>query len=175
MAFDLPEAVRVLQRTPGALRGLLDGLGPQWTHARYGEGTFSPFDVVGHLIHGDRTNWMARVRHLLACGESAPFPPFDRFAMYALNEGRSMGELLVEFAKVRDASLAELRTLDLTPADFGRCSTHPELGRVTLGQLLATWVVHDLAHIRQIATAMAYQYRDDVGPWAAYLSILPKP
>jgi hypothetical protein len=141
-------------------------------HGRYGEKTFSPFDVVGHLIHADRTNWMTRLRVILESGETRPFPAFDRYAMYAADEGKPIDELLRTFAAVRGGNVGDLESLDLTAALYRR-GTHPALGPVTLRQLLASWVVHDLGHTDQVAKAMAFQYRDDVGPWAAYLTILP--
>lgn len=175
MTFDLEEAVAVLQRTPDALRALLGGVGDRWSLSNYGADTFSPFDVVGHLIHAERTNWMTRVRAILEHGEAQPFPPFDRYAMYEASKGRSTGELLETFALLRAKSLDDLRALALTPDKLGLRGTHPDLGGVTLSQLLAAWVVHDLNHLHQVAKAMAYQYRDEVGPWRGVLSILPKP
>jgi hypothetical protein len=174
MSFDLNQSIAVLERTPAALRAMLGGLGEFWTHRNYGEATFSPFDVVGHLIHAERTNWMVRVRTILEHGEKTPFPPFDRYAMYEASKGRSMAELLETFAELRARNLDDLRALNLSPAQLEQRGTHPDFGPVTLGQLLATWVVHDLGHTHQIAKAMAYQYRNAVGPWRHFLTILPQ-
>jgi hypothetical protein len=174
MTFSTSNAIEVLQRTPNVLRALLAGLSDGWTLNNYGEATFSPFDVVGHLIHADRTNWMTRLRVILEHGEPTPFLPFDRYAMYEASRGKSMDELLDTFASVRAENLGGLRAVNVTTAHLGLRGTHPELGGVTLGQLLAAWVVHDLGHLHQIVKAMAFQYRDAVGPWGEYLSILPK-
>jgi hypothetical protein len=170
--LDLARAIAVLERTPAALAGLLSGLDETWTHANEGPGTWSPFDVVGHLIHGERTDWIPRLRIVLELGESRPFDPFDRFAQLEANRGKSIGDLLDEFAGLRAASLDALRSLRLSSAHLARTGTHPALGRVTASELLATWVVHDLNHLSQIARAMAHTLRDDVGPWREYLPIL---
>jgi hypothetical protein len=174
MTFELERAVEVLQRTPVVLRAMLEGVSDGWSLSNYGEATFSPFDVVGHLIHGERTNWMVRARSILQHGEAKEFPPFDRYAMYEASKGKSLTELLRTFELLRTNNLAELRSLQLTPAKLQSRGKHPDLGVVTLEQLLATWVVHDLGHTHQIAKAMAYQYRDAVGPWRKLLTILPR-
>ena len=137
-----------------------------------GPNTWRPFDVVGHLIHGERADWMPRVEHILRHGDAVPFPPFDREAMFAASQGRSLGELLDTFERLRAESLARLDALGLTDADVSRRGRHPDFGVVTLGQHLSTWVAHDLGHISQIVRVMARQYTDAVGPWKAYLSIL---
>jgi len=175
MSFSLERSVEVLQRTPEVLRALLGGLSDFWTLNNYGPNTFSPFDVVGHLIDADQTNWIPRARAILQHGEATPFAPFDRYAMYEESKGKSMADLLETFAALRARSLEELRDLNLTPHLLQSCGTHPQVGPVTLEQLLATWVVHDLNHLHQIAKAMAYQYREAVGGWRQFLSILPKP
>ncbi len=167
----LEEAVAVLERTPAAVGALLDGLPETFVRATEGERTWSPYDVVGHLIHGERADWLPRARHILA-GEARPFEPFDRNAQFEESGGKSLGELLETFSALRRESLAAVRALGLADEDLGRKGLHPELGEVTLGQLLATWVVHDLDHVAQIARTMAKVYADAVGPWAAYLSIL---
>jgi DinB family protein len=172
MEFRLDEAVPVLQRTPAVLRGLLLELPAVWTGAAEGPGTWSPFDVVGHLIHGERTDWIPRVEHLLRHGDREPFPVFDREAMFSASRGRSLGELLETFAVLRTESLGRLNALGLTDDDLARRGRHPEFGVVTLGQHLATWVAHDLGHVGQVVRVMARQYSDAVGPWRAYLSIL---
>ncbi len=169
--FHLDEAMAVLERTPASLGALLEGLPERWVRATEGEGTWSPYDVIGHLIHGERTDWMPRVQHILA-GETRPFHAFDRTAQFTESQGRSLAELLATFADLRRESLAALRALHLTRADLDRKGVHPALGEVTLGQLLATWVAHDLDHVGQIARTMAKVYATAVGPWSAYLSIL---
>lgn len=165
-SFRLDEALAILERTPKVLASLLDGLPPAWTQAREGEATWSPEEIVAHLIHGERTDWIPRARLLLEHGESRPFDPFDR----AGHEG-IRGEVLA-FAAARAESLRALRALRITEGMLDRAGRHPAFGRVTLRQLLATWVAHDLGHIRQIARVMAKRYRDDVGPWIAYLPVL---
>jgi hypothetical protein len=174
MTFTLDQAVEILPRTPDVLRALLGGLSDGWVLSNYGPDTFSPFDVVGHLIHGERTDWMVRVRIILEHGEKMTFEPFDRHAMYEASRGKSMADLLQQFAALRAQNLDDLRALRLTPEKLERRGTHPALGGVTLRQLIAAWVVHDLNHLHQIAKAMAFQYRDDVGPWREYLSLLPR-
>jgi hypothetical protein len=172
MEFRFEEALPVLRRTPAVLRVLLADLPDAWTSATEGPGTWSPFDVVGHLIHAEQTNWMPRVEHILRHGDAAAFPPFDRDAMFAASKGRSLSELLDAFDKARAESLVRLDRLGLTAADLERRGRHPEFGVVTLGQQLSTWVAHDLGHLGQIVRVMARQYSDAVGPWRAYLSIL---
>lgn len=172
MDFRLEDAVPVLRRTPVVLRELLQELPEPWVAAAEGAGTWTPYDVVGHLIHGERTDWIPRVEHLLAHGEMVAFPAFDREAMFAASRGRSLGELLDEFEALRRSSLEHLTALGLTAADMARTGRHPELGVVTLGQHLATWVAHDLSHLGQVVRVMARQYTTTVGPWRAYLSIL---
>jgi len=170
MEFDLHQATEVLQRTPAVLRAMLGGISRSWAHNNYGPETFSPFDVVGHLIHGDRTDWIPRARIILEHGEARPFEPFDRYAMYEQNRGKSMDELLDTFEQTRSAALTELAELNISDAQLALRGTHPELGTVTLGQLLATWVTHDLNHVHQIAKCLGYQYRNEVGPWRAHVT-----
>jgi hypothetical protein len=169
--FDLDEVIAVLERTPASLSTLLAHLPGRWLRATEGEGTWSPHEVLVHLIHGERTNWIPRARHILA-GESRPFDPFDRTVQFTANKGKGVGELLATFAELRRENVAALMGLNLTSADLGRTGQHPELGEVSLRQLLATWVVHDLDHIGQIVRTMAKVYADAIGPWNAYLSIL---
>jgi hypothetical protein len=169
--LDLADAVAILERTPASLSALLEGLPETWVRATEGDGTWSPYDVIGHLVHGERTDWIPRARHILA-GETRPFEPFDRTAQFAESRDQSLGELLATFADLRRASLATLDAMKLTDGDLGRRGLHPDLGDVTLGQLLATWVVHDLDHVAQIARTMAKVYAEATGPWSAYLSIL---
>lgn len=170
-AFSLPDTVAILERTPGLLSAWLTGLPERWVRATEGEGTWAPYDVIGHLIHGERTDWIPRARHILA-GEARPFEPFDRTAQFTESQGKSLNELLATFAALRRENVAALSAMNLTQADLGRKGQHPALGAVTLGQLLATWVVHDLDHVGQIARTMAKAYKSEVGPWSAYLSIL---
>jgi hypothetical protein len=167
----LDDAVAILQRTPASLRALLDGLPETWVRATEGDGTWSPYDVVGHLIHGERTDWIPRARHILA-GETRPFERFDRSAQFTTSHGTSLGELLATFADLRRANVATLLEMKLTDVDLARTGLHPELGNVTLGELLATWVVHDLDHVAQVVRTMAKVYAKSTGPWSAYLSIL---
>ena len=169
--LSLGDAVAILERTPASLSALLKSLPDTWVRATEGDGTWSPYDVIGHLIHGERTDWMVRARHILA-GETRPFDPFDRTAQFTESQGKSLDELLVTFADLRRENVAALAEMNLTDADLRRRGLHPELGDVTLGQLLATWVVHDLDHITQIARTMAKVYTEATGPWSVYLSIL---
>ncbi len=174
MDFQLDHAYEVLERTPQVVRSMLSGLDESWTHRNYGDATWSPFDIVGHLIAGERVDWMARTRIILESGPSRPFDPFNRTAMYEASHGKTLAELLDTFESLRVRNLNELRALQLGATQLALPGTHPGLGAVTLEQLLATWVVHDLNHIAQIARAMAFQYREQVGPWIAYLPILPR-
>jgi len=171
-SFVVEEAVAILARTPATLDALLRGLPDGWIVAHEGGDTWSPFDVIGHLIHGERTDWIPRARIILERGEARAFDKFDRFAQFALSEGRTLASLLDELATLRRENLRELATLRLTDADLDRRGRHPELGVVTLRQLLATWVAHDLDHVAQISRVLARQYSDDVGPWRAYLRII---
>ena len=170
--FALEDAVAILSRTPGTLDRLLRGLPADWIAASEGGDTWSPFDVIGHLIHGERTDWMPRARIILEHGESRPFQPFDRFAQFAISKGRTLDSLLDEFAALRTKNLEDLRALQLTEADLDRRGRHPELGVVTLRQLLATWMAHDLDHVVQVSRVLARQYSENVGPWRAYLRII---
>jgi DinB superfamily len=172
MEFRFDEALPVLRGTPSVLRALLVELPSAWTEATEGPGTWSPFDVVGHLIHGERTDWVPRIEHILRHGAAVPFPAFDREAMFIASKGRSLVELLAIFGDLRKESLARLDALGLTDADLAKQGLHPEFGVVTMGQHLATWVAHDLGHVRQVVRVMARQYSEAVGPWRAYLSIL---
>ncbi len=170
-SLSVKDAVVVLERTPVALGALLRDVPDIWARATEGEGTWSPYDVVGHLIHGERTDWVPRARHILA-GEARPFEPFDREAQFRESAGGSLDELLETFSALRRESLSAVGAMGLTDEDLGRRGLHPELGEVTLGQLLATWVVHDLDHVAQVARVMAKAYAGAVGPWGAYLSVL---
>jgi uncharacterized damage-inducible protein DinB len=172
MEFDLESAHAILARTPSTLSSLLRDLPDAWVRQNEGPGTWSAFDVVGHLIHGERTDWMPRARIVLAHGTRRPFESFDRFAQLEASRGKTMNQLLAEFSERRGRSLVELADLRLTPEQLALQGLHPELGVVTLGQLLSTWVAHDLGHLGQIARAMAKGFTDAVGPWRAYLRVL---
>ncbi|HVH31398.1 MAG TPA: DinB family protein [bacterium] len=172
MDFDLDSSIEVLRRSPATLRALLDGLLEPWVRGTEGPETFSPFDVVGHLIDSEETNWMPRARILLARGPDLRFEPYDRFRHRARNIGRSLESLLAEFARLRATNLELLRSWKLTARELDLPGEHPSLGRVTLRQLLAAWVVHDLGHLAQVARVMAKQYREAVGPWVAFLPVL---
>lgn len=169
--FNLADTLALLVRTPDSLNALLAGTSDRWARATEGSGTWSPYDVIGHLIHGERTDWLPRVRHIMA-GETGPFEPFDRTGMFHEPQDLPLDQLLANFAAARRENLAELATLGLTEADLERPGLHPELGAVNMWQLLATWVVHDLDHIAQIARTMAKVYEEAVGPWSEYLMIL---
>jgi len=168
----MEEATAILARTPATLDALLRGLPDGWIRANEGGETWSPFDVIGHLIHGEQTDWLPRARIILEHGDARPFDKFDRFAQFRGSQGRPLSELLDEFAARRAENLRQLATLALTDADLDRPGLHPELGPVTMRQLLATWVAHDLDHLVQIARVLARQYSDEVGPWRAYLRII---
>lgn len=175
MDFDLRHAIPVLERTPRVLRTLLAGLDRAWTRSDYGEATFSPFDVVGHLIHGETADWIPRARIILEQGASRPFDRYDRYAQFEVSRGKTLEQLLDEFEQRRAASLAALRALQLTPEKLAARGMHPLLGEVTLSQLLATWVAHDLNHLAQVARCMAAQYGAAVGPWKEFLGVLKSP
>ncbi len=170
--FNLDETIVVLTRTPATLDTLLRGLPETWVRSNEGKDTWSAFDIVGHLIVGERTDWMTRARVILENGEARPFDPFDRFAQSRESQDKSLEQLLDDFARLRRENLAALKTLNLQPEDLGRRGRHPALGVVTLRQLLATWAVHDLTHVHQLSRVMAHQYRDAVGPWSKYLGVL---
>lgn len=172
MDFEIGHAIEVLERTPAVLRTLLTGLSDPWIHNNYGQKTFSPFDVVGHLVHGEITDWLARAKIILEHGEAKPFEPFDRYAMYDASKGKTITELLDTFESLRRQNIEDLKALRLTPQQLLSRGTHPELGPITMKELLTMWAVHDLNHIAQIAKAMAFQYRDGVGPWLPFVSIL---
>ncbi len=172
MQFHLEEGIEVLTQTPAVLSALLRGRSAVWLNARKTPDSFSPIDVLGHLMHGEMTDWIPRVRMILEHGGSQAFEPFDRFGFHSLIVGKSINELLDEFAELRRQSLRDLRDLGLGSEQLALPGMHPELGPVTLGNHLANWVVHDLGHIAQIVKTMASEYRDEVGPWRAYTTIL---
>lgn len=172
MNFDLPLSIDVLRRTPGVLHEMLHGIDASWGRATEGAETFSPFDVVGHLIDGEETDWIPRARIILAGGDDPRFEPYDRFRHLERNAGRSLESLLEEFATLRAESLATLEGWRLGERELELPGNHPGLGRVTLRHLLAAWVVHDLGHIAQVSRVMAKQYRDELGPWVPYLPVV---
>ena len=172
MNYDKHKSIQILQRTPVVLKELLNGLDEEWIMGNEGPQTFSPYDVVGHLLHGERTDWPVRINLILDKGLSQPFEPYDRFAMYHESKGKTIQELLNEFARLRKKNLFWFSELHLEDDDCNKEGMHPSLGVVTLRQLLSTWVVHDLTHIAQITRVMAKQYKEEVGPWAQYFRIL---
>ena len=172
MQQNLPQTLALLARTPAALHALLRDLPEAWTLSNEGENTWNAFEVVGHLIHGERTDWMRRVKIILQFGETREFDPFDRGGHIREIQGKSMAQLLDEFARVRAENLGELRALNLRQEDLERRGRHPALGVVTLSELLAAWATHDLTHLHQISRVMAHQYREAVGPWSAFLGVL---
>ena len=174
MDFELHAGTAVLERTPHTLRAMLAGLPSVWTDATEGPETWSPYVIVGHLIHGERTDWIPRARIILAQGPQRRFTPYDRFAQFRESEGKSLTDLLDELTRLRAESLATLAGWRLTDAQLSLKGEHPEFGPVTLRQLLATWVAHDLGHVAQTARVMAKQYRDAIGPWRAYLPIMDR-
>jgi hypothetical protein len=174
MDFDLTNGIAILERTPHTFRAMLAGLSPAWIDATEGPNTWSPYDIMGHLIHGERTDWIGRAQIILAQGSDRRFKPFDRLAQFEESKGRTLADLLDEFARLRTENLATLRAWRLTDAQLNLEGVHPAFGAVTLRQLLSTWVAHDLGHIAQAARVMAKQYRDAVGPWRAYLPVMDR-
>ena len=172
MDHDFEDTVALLARTPTTLQAFLRDLPESWTRSNEGAETWSVFDILGHLIHGERTDWMPRARMILQFGESQAFEPFDRLAQERESQGKSLARLLDEFTVLRAENLVQLRDLNLRPEDLARGGRHPALGVVTLSQLLAAWAVHDLTHLHQISRVMAHQYRNAVGPWSKYLGVL---
>lgn len=172
MKHDLQATTALLARTPAALNSLLRDLPEAWTLQNEGDKTWSVFDVVGHLIHGELTDWMPRARMILESGETRSFEPFDRWAQQRNSRGKSLPELLDQFSDLRRDNLAALQALNLRESDMDRRGHHAQLGVVTLSQLLATWAAHDLTHLHQISRIMAYQYRDAVGPWTLFLGVM---
>ena len=172
--FDLPTGVSVLERTPSTLRSMLAGLSPAWTDATEGPDTWSPYIILGHLVHGERADWIPRAKIIIEQGPQRRFTPFDREAQFRESEGKSLAELLDEFEALRAESLRTLADWKLTDKHLSLEGEHPAFGLVTLQQLLSTWVVHDLGHIAQIARVMAKQYRSAIGPWRAYLPVVDR-
>ncbi len=172
MQQNLSDTVALLGRTPKALDALVRDMPDAWTRCNEGDDTWTVYDVIGHLAHGERTDWMPRVRGIFEFGETRPFEPFDRFAQFHESQGKTLGESLDEFAHLRSQNLAELEGMKLRPADLERRGRHPSLGSVTLSELLATWAAHDMTHLHQISRVLAWQYREAVGPWSKFLGVL---
>ncbi|MBL7994135.1 DinB family protein [bacterium] len=172
MKLDLNQAIEILERTPRVMESMLSGLSDEWIMNNEGEGTWCPFDIIGHLIHGEKTDWIPRMEIILSDQTDKRFEPFDRFAQFQSSEGKNLVQLLVEFKTLRAANLEDLRSKHLTENDLRKTGVHPAFGAVTLGQLISTWAVHDLTHITQVARVMAKQYKDEVGPWMEYLRVL---
>lgn len=172
--FELHHTTELLGRTPAVLRAWLHGLPEEWTASNEGPDTWSPFDVVGHLVHGEEADWIPRIQHILRGDGDKPFKPFDRFAQLEANKDKSLEQLLDEFEAARRRSLKQFAGLGMTESELDMKGTHPEFGSVNLRQLLATWLAHDFTHIAQIARVMAKRYGEDVGPWEKYLSVLQK-
>ena len=172
MEHDLQQTISLLTRTPAALNSLLRDLPETWTMRNEGEGTWTVFDVIGHLVHGERTDWISRAKMILQFGESRTFEPFDRLGQIRESQGKSIQQLLDEFARLRSENLREVTVLNLGPDALQLRGRHPVFGSVTLSELLATWAIHDMTHLHQISRIIAYQYLDTVGPWSAYLGVL---
>lgn len=174
MQFNLTKSLEILRSTPQVLHSLLAGLSEEWTQCNEGPGSWSAYDVLGHLIHGEQTDWMPRLQLMLSTTANKTFEPFDRFAQFENSKGKTLTQLLAAFAQLRADNLAKLEAMQLNESHWVLTGTHPALGTVTVAQLLATWTVHDLNHLAQIARIMAGQYKAEVGPWQQYLGILNK-
>ena len=172
MQFTVEKSIEILERTPVVFKTLLSGLSNQWIMNNEGPETFSPYDVIGHLIHGEKTDWVTRAKIILEFGLSKPFTPWDRFAQYEESKGKTLQQLLDEFERVRKENMAWFKSLNLSEADLDKKGLHPKLGEVTLRNLLSTWVVHDLTHIAQVTRVMAKQYKEEMGPWPEFFRIL---
>ena len=172
MRYSVEKSIEILETTPAVLKALLSGIHEDWLMNNEGPETFSPYDVIGHLIYGEKTDWVPRAKIILEFGLSKPFTPWDRFAQYEESEGKTLQQLLDEFEIVRRENMIWFKSLSLTEADLDKKGMHPQLGEVTLRHLLATWVVHDLTHIAQITRVMAKQYKEDMGPWPEFFRIL---
>jgi len=172
MKFDINQGILILERTPTVLNSFLHDMHSVWITPNEGADTWSPYDIVGHLIHGEKTDWMARAEIILSDKPNKTFETFDRFAQFENSKGKSLNKLLEEFEKLRIENLKKLKSWNLSDNDLNKEGIHPQLGRSTLGQLLSTWVVHDLGHLAQISRVMAKQYKTEVGPWIEYLGIL---
>lgn len=174
MKFDLKKTIEILSRTPGTLEVLLTGLSEEWIKNNEGENTWSPYDVIGHLIHGEKTDWLVRANIILSDASDKTFEPFDRFAQFEASKGKTIHQLLQEFKVEREKNIKELESKHITKNDLAKKGRHPALGEVSLEQLLSTWTAHDLGHIAQITRVMAKQYTEEVGPWKQYLPVLTR-
>ncbi|WP_347924275.1 DinB family protein [Pontimicrobium sp. SW4] len=174
MEYSIDKALEILERTPKILKSYLENLSDEWIFCNEGDETWSAFDIVGHLIHGEKTDWIPRLKIVLNDSENKTFEPYDRFAQFEESKGKSARQLLEEFSNLRQQNIKFLKSINISEADFNEKAFHPSLGEVTLKNLLATWVTHDLGHIAQISRVMAKQYKDEVGPWIEYISILNK-
>lgn len=172
MTFQLQHSIQILERTPQVLKTLLQNLSPDWTQHNEGGDTWSPYDVIGHLIHGEKTDWIPRSAIILSDKEDKSFEEFDRFAQFEASKGKTLAQLLEEFEQLRAENIKTLKSWDLQEADFEKEGVHPEFGKINLKQMLATWTAHDLGHILQISRVMAKQYTTEVGPWKQYLRVL---
>jgi hypothetical protein len=174
MTFNLEQSIEILDNTPKVLSSYLLNLSNDWLKHNEGAHTWSPYDILGHLIYGEQTDWMVRIQTILSDSENKLFEPFDRFAQLENNQNQPVSELLEIFSKLRAQNIKTLKSLNISETDFTKTGIHPEFGKVTLAQLMATWVVHDLGHIAQISRVMAKQYKTDVGPWIDYLGVLKR-
>jgi hypothetical protein len=172
MKYSLEKSYEILDRTPRVLKALLANLDNDWVSKNEGPETFSPYDVVGHLIHGEKTDWVVRTKIILEHGTEKVFTPWNRFAQFEESKGKSLSQLLDEFEVVRGENMRWFKSLDLTEDDLNKRGIHPKLGEVSLRNLLATWVAHDLTHIAQITRVMAKQYKEEMGPWSEFFRIL---
>ncbi len=172
MEYNVDKSIEILERTPHVLRHLLSGISEDWIVNNEGENTWSPFDVIGHLIHGEEVDWLTRTKVILEFGESKTFEPFDRFAQFEKSKGKSIGQLLDEFEQWRKSNLEEFKSLGITESDLKKTGFHPELRKITLRNMLSSWVIHDLGHIAQIVRTMAKQYSSEIGPWDEYMGII---
>ena len=172
MQYDVSKAIEILERTPKVLSTLLSGLSEEWTENNEGENTWSPYDVIGHLVHGEEADWLVRTLIILEFEEAKTFEPFDRFAQFEKSKGKSIDQLLEEFTQLRKANLAVFKSLNISQSDLDKKGSHPGLGTITLKNMLSSWVAHDLGHIAQISRVMAKQYSSEIGPWHEYLAIM---
>ncbi|MEZ4857524.1 MAG: DinB family protein [Flavobacteriaceae bacterium] len=172
MEFELAKALEILERTPSVMKSLLLGISNEWTQQNEGPNTWSAYDVVGHLVHGEKTDWMPRLEIVLGTSERTTFEPYDRFAQFEMSKGKSLSTLLSEFETLRKKNLETLRSKNLSEVDLNKTANHPSLGVVSLKNLLSAWVVHDLGHIAQVSRVMAKQYKEEIGPWINYLTIV---
>lgn len=174
MEFNLAHAIEILSRTPNVIEALLSGISNEWAMNNEGGESWSPYDIVGHYIVGEKTDWIIRMEIILGDKEDKSFVPFNRFAQFEESNNKTLSELLKEFKQLREENLSKLNSANLTESDLDKTGVHPAFGIVTLRQLLSAWVVHDLSHINQISRVMAKQYTEAIGPWKEYLSVITK-